>query len=145
MAHRRNERLHAARLKHYAFATAKGVKETLAVGVEFALVMKIDEEVATVGSKGGVHFLGIIRDKVIDETQTDGGSALDDGHELLDGSRRRVEFLEPRDDVVLLTLDAILDGGRATFQHGQGFNDGGHCVCQFVEAFLFRLTRPNPL
>jgi hypothetical protein len=47
--------------------------------------------------------------------------------------------------VVLLTLDAILDGGRAALQHGQGFNDGGHCVCQFVEAFLFRLTRPNPL
>ena len=138
LSHRRHKGLDAACLKHNTLAATEGVEETLAVGIEFPLVMKVNEKVPAARGKGCIHLLGVIRNEIVDESKTDGRDALDDGNELFQSSGHRVEFLKPRDDVVLLALNAILDGGRAALQHRKAFEGGHGRVCQFLALALFR-------
>ena len=78
LAHGSHEGLHAARLKHDALAAAEGVKQTLAVRIQFTLVVEIDKEGTTTGLKTGIHLLGVIGHEVIHQTQTHRGGALKD-------------------------------------------------------------------
>ncbi len=61
-----------------AFATAEGIKETLAVGLEFALVMEMHHELARSGRVAlyqgvtDIELLGVVRDKPVNQTETDG-------------------------------------------------------------------------
>lgn len=67
-----------AHLEVDAFATTERVKETLTVGLEFALVMEMHHELA----RGGrvtlhqgitdVELLGVVRDKPVNQTEADG-------------------------------------------------------------------------
>jgi len=99
-----------------AFTATEGIKETLAVGLEFALVMEVHHELA----RGGwitlhqgitdVELLGVVRDKPVNETEADRRRACQYGHNLLKPPRLIVEVLEPADNEVLFALDAILEG-----------------------------------
>ncbi len=99
-----------------AFATTEGVKETLAVGLEFALVMEVHHELA----RGGritlhqgitdVEFLGVVRDEPVYKPQTDRRCTGQHRHDLLKPPRLIVEVLEPANNEVLFALDAIFEG-----------------------------------
>ena len=89
--------------------------------------MKIDEKMASIGWKGGVHLLCVIGNKVIHEAQTHGRGARQNRKKFFQVPRYRVKFLEPRDDMILLTLDAILDGRGTTFKRSWcGHSIGGY-------------------
>ncbi len=99
-----------------AFATAEGIKESLAIGLEFALVMEMHHELAR-GGRVTLHqgitdieLLGVVRDKPVNKAQTDGRCTGQYGHDLFQSPRLIVEVLEPADNEVLFALDAILEG-----------------------------------
>ena len=51
--------------------TAKRIKQTLGVGVEFTLVIEVHQKMLVVGTKGCIHLFGVVGDKIIDQPKTD--------------------------------------------------------------------------
>ncbi len=91
-------------------APTEGVKEFLAVSLEFALVLEVDNELALLQDVRNIELLGVVRDEPFDNAEADGGRAGQKGEDRLNASRLVVELLEPADDVVLLALNAVLEG-----------------------------------
>ena len=60
-----------ADLETDALATAKRVKETLGIGLEFALVVKMHHELRGLQGIAYVEFLGIVGDKPVNQTKAD--------------------------------------------------------------------------
>lgn len=71
LTHRRHERRLTTRLKLNTFPSAEWVKEALGIRIQFTLVVEVHQEVAILAGERGVHLLGVIRDKVVDQAQTD--------------------------------------------------------------------------
>ena len=61
----------AADLEADAIAAAEGIEQPLRIGLELALIMKVDHELAVVHRVGHVELLGIVRHEPVDETETD--------------------------------------------------------------------------
>ena len=97
----------SADLKRDAFAAAERIKETLAVCLEFALVLEMYNKLLIVEEIADIEFLGVVRDEPFNNTETDRCRASQKRRDLLNASRLVVEILEPTDDKVLLTLNAI--------------------------------------
>ena len=93
MADGRDEGLDAAGLEHDPLPATERIEQPLAVGVEFPLVVKVDEEMLSGSHERGVHLLGVVGDEVVDETQADGRGSVDDGKELLEIAALGIEFL----------------------------------------------------
>ena len=93
LADGRDEGLDAAGLEHDPLPATEGIEQPLAVGVEFPLVVKVDEKMLSGSHEGGIHLLSVVGDKVVDKTQTDGGGSVDDRKELLKIAALGVEFL----------------------------------------------------
>ena len=100
----------AADLKTDPFPPTERIKESFGIRLEFAFVMKMDEELTIFLHVGHVELLGIIGYKPINETETDGARAGQNRQNLLQSSRLIVESLQPPDYKVLFSLDAILKG-----------------------------------
>jgi len=83
-----NRRL-TADLEVDAFATTEGIKETLAVGLELALIMEVHHELAggrwIAFNKGitDIELLGVVRDEPVNKAETDRRGAGQHGHDLL--------------------------------------------------------------
>ena len=99
-----------ADLETDALATAEGVEEALRIGLELALVVEVDHEGAVLQRIADVELLGVVRHEPVDQTETDGGLALQNGRHRLQAPRLVVEILEPADDEILLALNAALQG-----------------------------------
>ena len=115
LAHRRLlDRRLAADLEADALATAKRIEEALRIRLEFTLVMEVDHELTRrrVFCQGiaDVELLGIVRDEPVDQTETHGARAGQNGQHLFQSPRLVVEVLEPADDEILFALDAVLHG-----------------------------------
>ena len=72
--------------------------------------MKVDHELAILVKIADVVFLGIVRHEPVDEAQTHGAGAGQYRHHLFKTPRLIVEILEPADNEILFSLDAILGG-----------------------------------
>jgi hypothetical protein len=98
-----------ADLETDALTTAEGVEQTLGVRLEFALVVEVDHEGAILQRVADVELLGVVRHEPVDQAETDGRFALQDGEDRLQSPRLVVEILEPADDEILLALNAALE------------------------------------
>lgn len=105
-----------ADLERDAFAATEGIEETLAIRLEFALVLEMDYELLVVEEVAHIELLGVVRDEPLDDAETHGGRTRQKGCDLLNASRLIVEILEPADNKVLLALDATF-GGSACCVH----------------------------
>ena len=61
----------AADLEANAITAAEGIEQPLRIGLELALIMKVDHELAVVHRIGHVELLGIVRHEPVDQTETD--------------------------------------------------------------------------
>ena len=133
-----------------ALTTTERVEQALAVGLELALVLEIDDEGAVLQSVANIELLGIVGDEPFDDPQTHGGGARQKRENRLHTSGQIVEVLEPADNEVLLALNAALDrmamacGGRSKRSHGSGRHrqriyNGGH-PCQLRYSVWFKWT-----
>lgn len=95
-----------ADLETDALATTEGVEQTLAVGLELALIVKMDHELAGFVRVVDVEFLGIIRHEPVDQSKAHGRFTRQNRHNLLKTTRLVVEILEPPDNEILLALNA---------------------------------------
>ncbi len=93
LSHRRNKGLDSAGLKHDALPAAERIKETLTVGVELSLVMKINEKMLSGRHEGGVHLLRIVCHKIVYETQTDRGRTVDNGKQFFEITGLHIKLL----------------------------------------------------
>ncbi len=93
-----------------ALPTTEGVKQLLAVRLEFALVLKMDDELAFVENIGNIELFGVVRDEPLDDTETDGSTAIQEGENSLNTPGLVIELLEPTNNIVLFALDAVLEG-----------------------------------
>ena len=87
LAHRRLlDRRLAADLEADALTAAKRIKEALRIRLELTLVMKMDHELFGAGllceGVADVELLGIIRDEPVDEAETHGARAGQNGEHL---------------------------------------------------------------
>lgn len=105
-----------ADLERDAFAATEGVKETLAIRLEFALVLEVDNELFVIEEVAHVELLGVVRNEPLDNAETHGGRACQKGCDLLNAPRLIVEILKPTYDEVLFALDATF-GGRTCSVH----------------------------
>lgn len=64
-----------ADLERDAFATAEGIKETLAVGLELALVLEVDDELLVIQDVADVELFGVIRNEPLYDAETHGCGA----------------------------------------------------------------------
>lgn len=105
-----------ADLERDALTATEGVEETLAVRLELALVLEVDDELAAVQSVPDVVLFGVVRDEPLDDAEADGRRARQKGHDGLDTPGLVVEILQPADDEILLALDATLEraSGRSS-------------------------------
>ncbi len=62
----------ATGLKEDTLPSAKGVKETLGIGIELALVLEIDQELTVTEEIRGVVLFRIVGDEIVNETETHG-------------------------------------------------------------------------
>jgi hypothetical protein len=110
LAHRGffNRRL-AANLETDSFTTAEWIKQTLGIGLEFALVMEMYHELAFFVEITDVEFLGIIRHEPVYEAETDGRLTGENREDFLKSPRLIIEILKPADNEILLALDAVLE------------------------------------
>ena len=130
-----NRRL-TADLEADALAAAEGVKETLGVRLELALVVKVHHELPTLQLITYIELLAVVRYEPIDEAQRDGGLTCKYGQYGLEVSRLVVKVLEPSNDEVLLALNATLLGlARCSRGH-----DGVHS-CTLRYSVRFRWTQ----
>jgi len=91
-------------------ATAERVEQFLAVGLEFTLVLEVDDELTVLQQIRDVEFLRIVRHEPLHDAETDRGGTVQEGEDRLNAPRLVVELLEPADDVVLFALNAVLEG-----------------------------------
>jgi len=119
---------HVTCLKQYTFPATEGVKQTFAIGVQLALVVEIHQKMTSCLSKGRIHLLGVVCDKVIDKAKADGRGPLQNRKQFVKVSGFAVKLLEPTDDLILFTLNTVLDRGRTTLKGGGriGVCDGRH-------------------
>ncbi len=99
-----------ADLETDTLATTEGVEQALRVGLELAFVVEVHHEGALLQRVADVELLGVVRHEPVDQTETDGRLALQNGCDLLKAPRLVVEVLEPADDEILLALNAALQG-----------------------------------
>jgi len=91
-----------------ALPSAEWIEQTLAVGLEFALVVEIDRKHAIVAHIGDVVLLGIVCHEPVDETETDIGLIGQNGQNFINTPGLIIEILEPLDQKLLFALDAGL-------------------------------------
>ena len=99
----------ATNLEADSFAAAKGIKESLRIGLEFALVMEMHHELALLMQIRYAEFLGVVCHEPVDESQTDGARTSQNRQYLFKSPRLIVEVLEPANNEILLALDTILE------------------------------------
>ncbi len=91
-------------------AAAEGVEQLLAVGLELALVLEVDDELALLQRIGHIELLGVVGHEPLNHAETHRGGTGQKGENRLDTTRLVVELLKPADNVVLFALDAVLEG-----------------------------------
>ena len=105
----------AANLEADALSATKRVKEALRIGLELALVMEVHHELTgqtcVIRKRvADVELLGIVRDEPVNEAETHGTAASQNGQHLFESPRLVIKILEPTDDEILFALDAALLG-----------------------------------
>lgn len=101
----RHKLLMAACLKQDALPSAKRVKKTFGIRIQFALIVEIDKELALPHKIRRIVLLGVVCDEVIHKSKTYGGLALQNRHESIEMSRMHVELLQPSNDQILFALN----------------------------------------
>ena len=99
------------RLKADPVATAEWIKQPLGIGLEFALVLKMDDELLAVQRITDIELLGVVCCEPFYYAEADGGGAVQKGQNLLNAAGRIVKLLEPSHDQLLFALNAVLLGG----------------------------------
>ena len=109
----------SADLETDALTTAEWIKESLGIGLEFALVMEVDHKLAGAAAAAAaaaslfdqritnIELLGIIGHEPVDESETYGARAGQNRHYLFEAPRLIVEVLEPTNDEILFALNAV--------------------------------------
>jgi hypothetical protein len=95
----------AADLERDAFATTEGVEEALAVRLELAFVLEVDDELLIIEKIADIELLGVVRDEPLDNTETHGGGTCQKGSNLLNAPRLIIEILEPANNKLLFSLN----------------------------------------
>ncbi len=104
-----NRRL-TAHLEADALTAAEGIKESLRIRLELALVVEVHGKWCRClrETVRDVVLLAVVRDEPIDKSQTDGCRAGENRHDLLESPRLVVEILEPTYNEILFALNAAL-------------------------------------
>ena len=119
-----------------SLTTAKGIKEFLAVGLELALVIPVNQELLAVQNIVRGVSLGVIGNKPINYSKTDFRSALKHGNNLGDVIHRCIETLKRIHDEFLLTVDlaSACLGVRVIANCRLGWGDFHHVFVSLVYA-----------
>lgn len=83
----------SADLKRDAFTATEGIKETLAVGLEFTLVLEVHNELFVIEEVTDIELFGVVRDEPLDNAETHGSRTCQKRCNLLNASRLVVEIL----------------------------------------------------
>lgn len=105
----------AANLETDALPPTKRVKEALRIGLELALVVEVHHELTSqarfIGERiADVELFGVVRDEPVNQTETHGAGAGQNGEHLFEPPRLVIKVLEPADNEILFALDAALLG-----------------------------------
>lgn len=112
-------RRRAGRLEADPVATAERVKQTFGVGLEFAFVLEMDDELLAIQRVADIELLGVVGDEPFYHAEADGSAAVEEGCNLRNASGCIVELLEPADNELLFALDAgsLLGGAMMSGVH----------------------------
>ena len=102
------------------------IKVLFRVGLELALVAKVDQELLSVQGITDEVFTTVFRDKPVNDTETEGCLTGQIGKDLVDLRIRRIEPLQTRDDQFGLAFDFTFAGVRVS--DGRKGRRGIHCM-----------------
>ena len=100
----------ARNLKENPLTTAERVEQLLAVRLQLRLVVYVDEELLAIQDIRDTVLLRIVCHEPVNEAETHGTAASQNGQHLFESPRLVIKILEPTDDEILFALDAALLG-----------------------------------